>query len=143
MISKLKILDDITNLEDLLESKYKDIIKEQVIKSITEKYGNDGVVVVNKYYSDSDDIEEDDCPECAEKAKRLIQSINMASKISESLVQNDVINLYNRINDNFKLNSEIDRIIDTLKTTFITNNELVTKVLIKTLTERLQNGSEG
>lgn len=86
MSKKLQILDDIIAIENETELKYKEIIQNEVTSKINDKYGKEGVSVCNTYYSDDDSNPvEEECDDCAAKAQRMIEAINLASTISESI----------------------------------------------------------
>lgn len=131
MSNKLKILDDIIDIEDELESTMNSRIKDEVIEKIRSIYGDDGVAVCNQYYATSsqqDDIE--DCPECAEKAKKLIELMRFSQSITNSLSNSDVNDTYDYLIKNSDFSVSVKKLVETVSR-MIPEQVKVTKDLIE------------
>ena len=145
MISKLKVLNLITETEDAIEEEFKSVIKEKVIQKVKEVYGEEGLKVASYYYSDNDvDIEKDDCPDCAEKARKLIESINTTSQISSSLSDESVTNYHKVLEYKVQLKSLMNDLIRTVKNRLNIDydsqfdDQMICKSIIKTAIERIE-----
>lgn len=74
-MTKDKIFDYVVEMEDILLNK----VRVDLKKEAYDKFGDDGVKVVEKYYrqidgeEEFDDIQTEDCDDCKEKAKRLVE----------------------------------------------------------------------
>ena len=74
-MTKDKIFDYVVEMEDILLNK----VRVELKKEAYDKFGDDGVKVVEKYYrqidgeEEFDDIQTEDCDDCKEKAKRLVE----------------------------------------------------------------------
>ena len=153
-MNKNDILDWVIELED---EKLKNL-REFIITSANEKYGNEGKEIAEKYYrqidgeEDFDDQDIKDCDDCKERALKLIK-ISESLKVVSDLLVSDLLDklskevnlivlkemIYSILNNSvelilkkscFKLNSE-------------KKNDLMKKLLLDVvlLKEEDQNGS--
>lgn len=115
MSNKLKILDDIIDIEDELELSMSSRIKNEVIEKIRSIHGDDGVAVCNQYYaSDSKPEDIEDCPECAEKAKKLIELMRFSQSITSSLSNSDVNDTYDYLKTNSDFSVLVKNLVETV-----------------------------
>lgn len=72
MINIDEFLKFIFEREDYWNNQYKPTLTEHMIHDVREKYGEQGVSMYNDYvHADPNDLGNDECPECTEKAKAL------------------------------------------------------------------------
>jgi len=144
MKNRLEILDRLIDIEDEIQDKQLQELEERVTSKIKEEFGEDGVSVAKVYYKQEDsDSQIDDCPECAEKAKKLIQQLQTSSSIAESVTSLDFLKIYSRFDDDTK--KQLSKTIDTIEDTFVDilkknelvyNDDLLRNLLIALVMER-------
>lgn len=138
-MNKLEILDKIIDYEDALESEALSKIPQQVTQEMKRLFGQDGVAVANTYYKNDDtNKDEEDCPECANKAKELISYMKLSQTVSDSLNDDSLnsINNYLENNETFKttLKHMIIEINRNLRLRGIqVNDNMIKKSMIKQL----------
>lgn len=117
-MNKLEILDKIIEIEDELESKIMSEIPNKVMDSIKSLYGEDGLRVAKIYYKqNSVNSEEVDCPECEEKAKKLIEVMKIGQTITDSLTDENVSAILQAISNKCHIKVLINELINNISKT--------------------------
>jgi len=117
MTDKEQIFDYVVELEDkLLEN-----VRVEVKKSCLEKFGDLGVKVAEKYYNQIDGVEpigdddfQENCDDCAEKAKRLLANLDFLKMCNESLTSDVVDKLYDGLQTSVELSKQGDSNVEIL-----------------------------
>lgn len=114
MSSKLQILDTISELEDQLMIKYNALMEKEVYQKINEIYGKEGVKICDIYYhGDNETAVETKCDDCAAKAQRLIEIINITNKIVDEIV-NDSNSQFAVISEKINFDELIQQFIESI-----------------------------
>lgn len=144
--SKLQILDFVLETENEIELKYKSLLETEVTKIVYDRYGDAGVDVANAYYHEDDEVPvEEECDDCAEKAKRMIESINFASELAESINSEHISKLFSKIKDSKVLTEKIKECFDCIKSFYPEeklNSSVLTKLFLKFILADKKTNSE-
>lgn len=113
-MNKLEILDKLIDTEDRLEAEVKSGIPQQVIQEMYRLYGQDGKRVAETYYATSitgsDDNE--DCPECAQKAKELIEFMKLSQTLTDALTRDEVDKMYQLLKTTHEFESDVKYLVN-------------------------------
>lgn len=130
------MLDKLMEIENQYEDECRDIVTEKVYRKMDELYGGDGVRICNIYYSKEDnEAAQEECDDCAEKAKLLIDMIGKSTILTESLTDSNVESVAKKIND--ELIHDIDTFIERVKKTCREKNITLNDKLAENVVFRL------
>lgn len=135
-MNKIEMLDKLMEIENQYEDECRDIVTEKVYRKMDELYGGDGVRICNIYYSKEDnEAAQEECDDCAEKAKLLIDMIGKSTILTESLTDSNVESVAKKIND--ELIHDIDTFIERVKKTCREKNITLNDKLAENVVFRL------
>ena len=121
MITKEEILDKLMTIETEIEEEYKVIVKQKVTAKIIEMYGEEGRKVCDIYYNDSsEETAQTDCPDCAKNAQDLIDKLQIAERIVDSLTESEITEL-------LKVTSEDEHCIEAIEKCKVTFRNSISK----------------
>lgn len=141
-MNKIEMLDKLMDIEQQYEDECKNIVEEKVYRKMDELYGGDGVRICNIYYSKQDnEPAQEECDDCAEKAKLLIDMIGKSTTLTESLTDSNVEFTVKKIDNNFfnDINTFVEKVKKTCIEKDITlNDKLLENVVFRILFDYFQ-----
>jgi hypothetical protein len=98
-MNKVELIDKLIEIEDQYEEESKKIVKEKVYSKMDELYGKDGTRICDIYYNEETETQtNDECKDCSDKAKSLIDLINTSTTITESLLDSKYDSIVSELN---------------------------------------------
>ena len=127
------MLDKLMEIENQYEDECRNIVTEKVYRKMDELYGGEGVRICNIYYSKEDnETAQEECDDCAEKAKLLIDMIGKSTILTESLTDQNVEFVVKKISDDLivDINNIVERVKKICREKKITLNDKLTESVV-------------
>lgn len=148
-MNKNDLIEKIFELEDKFEAESKLDIQKKVYQEMDKLYGGEGVRICNIYYNENDnETAQEECEECAEKAKKLTEELHYGNSLVDSLTSSDIESAYNTLIKETNLEKDFIDYIDTVKENcnqvgLLNNDVLLRNIILKiTLEHFRQNKKE-
>lgn len=143
-MNKNDLVEKIFELEDKFESELKSDIQKKVYQEMDKLYGIEGVRICNIYYNETDnEAAQEECEECAEKAKKLTEELHYGNSVIESLTNSDIESAYNTLIKETNLEEDFKHYTDIIKEKFnqvglLTNDVLLRNIILKITLEHFK-----
>lgn len=148
-MNKNDLIEKIFELEDKFEAESKLDIQKKVYQEMDKLYGGEGVRICNIYYNENDnETAQEECEECAEKAKKLTEELHYGNSLVDSLTSSDIESAYNILMNETNLKNDFKHYIDKVKENcnqvgLLNNDVLLRNIILKITLEQFRQKQEG
>lgn len=132
-MNKIEMLDKLMEIENQYEDECRDIVTEKVYRKMDELYGGEGVRICNIYYSkDDNETAQEECDDCSEKAKLLVDMIGKSTILTESLTDPNVELLAKKISNDLviDISNIVERVKKICREKNITLNDKLSEIVV-------------
>ncbi len=143
-MNKNNLIEKIFELEDKFEVESKLDIQKKVYQEMDKLYGGEGVRICNIYYNENDnETAQEECEECAEKAKKLTEELHYGNSLVDSLTSSDIESAYNILIKETNLEKDFNLYIKKVEENcklvgLLTNDILLRDIILKITLEHFR-----